>query len=236
MSRPKAWAAELAQAPLRQRTDSSNGETEALTSIKGGLLWADNTRDDGVDSTLRRPEEWRSRWEVGRTGSESNHNDSVLIPSTDKESRLATQANEKRTAILEAQNNHLMRLASAKNAVNDRQAGHIHRLSQKHATELQHVNFINDQIFESLRTDLRDEVERLAKEVKSVPAVASDLLKADDRALAELNELSLSISVKQEGALDVDELQGRADRLTRALHLFRAGAVKDRLDLQLKKN
>jgi hypothetical protein len=70
----------------------------------------------------------------------------------------------------------------------------------------------------------------MAKEVKSVPAIASGLLKSDDRALAELNELSLSRSVRQEDALDVDELQGRVDRLTHALHHFRAGAVKDRLD------
>ncbi|EXJ56843.1 hypothetical protein A1O7_07187 [Cladophialophora yegresii CBS 114405] len=167
---------------------------------------------------------------VGRTVSKSNQSDSLPRPLTDEESRSATQANEKRTAILHAQNNHLKRLASAKGAINDRQAGHIHRLSQKHAAELQHVKFVNDQISESLRADLRDEAERLAKEVKSVPAAASELIKADDRALAELNELSLCVSVKQEDALEVDELQARVDKLTRALHLFRATAVKDRFD------
>ncbi|KIW65342.1 hypothetical protein PV04_07611 [Phialophora macrospora] len=259
MSRREARAAELPQAVRKQRTDSPNGGIKAFAPAKDSVLWANDGRD-GIDSIPSAPKGWESIGELGRTShknsqddavfipstkNKSNEDDAALIPSTKNKLWLATQANERRTAtpnaqsndanekriaILNAQINHAKLLASAKDAVNSRKAGHTQRLGQKHAAELQHVKFANEQIFESLRVDLRAEVDRLTKEVKSVPAVASGLLNSDDRALAELNELSLSHAVRQEDALDVDELQGRVDRLTHALQHFRAGAVKDRLD------
>jgi hypothetical protein len=50
-------------------------------------------------------------------------------------------ANEKRTAILNAQINHAKLLASARDTINSSKTGHIHRLGQRHAAELQHVKF-----------------------------------------------------------------------------------------------
>lgn len=70
----------------------------------------------------------------------------------------------------------------------------------------------------------------MAKDSKSAPATVSIALNADDRALAELNDLTLNSDAKQELTIDVDSLQDRADKLIRALRHFRAKAMKDRLD------
>ena len=67
----------------------------------------------------------------------------------------------------------------------------------------------------------------MAKDVKSVPSVVSQVLNADDRALAELNDLTTRRSrppVNSSGNAQ------RLAQLTRALQHFRVQAVKDRLD------
>ena len=69
----------------------------------------------------------------------------------------------------------------------------------------------------------------MAKDVKAVPAIATELLNADDRALAELNDL-VDSSSKSKPSLDVDAVRARAAELTRALRYFRAEAVRDWLD------
>lgn len=68
----------------------------------------------------------------------------------------------------------------------------------------------------------------MAKDIKAVPAIATEILNSDDRALSLLNDLSSIDQLK--ATLDVDELQDRADKLLAALRYFRADAVKDLLD------
>ncbi len=70
----------------------------------------------------------------------------------------------------------------------------------------------------------------MEKEVKAAPTTVWAILKSDDHVLAELDELSATASTKPESKLDVDVLQQRVEKLTRALQYFRAEALKDRLD------
>jgi hypothetical protein len=109
--------------------------------------------------------------ELGRTSFKGGQVDAARIPSNENKFCFTNQANETRTAILNAQNdhatgkrtailnaqnnhatekrtailnaqiNHAKLLASARDTINSSKSGHIHRLSQKHAAELQHVKF-----------------------------------------------------------------------------------------------
>jgi hypothetical protein len=67
----------------------------------------------------------------------------------------------------------------------------------------------------------------VAKDVKSVHSVVSQVLSADDRALAELNDLSAR---RTKSTVDTSDVVQQLERLTSALQHFRVQAVKDRLD------
>ncbi|KIW97427.1 uncharacterized protein Z519_01011 [Cladophialophora bantiana CBS 173.52] len=159
-----------------------------------------------------------------------------MIPSTDEEFKLAiqalkssTKAIERRTRTLHAQDAHLKHLRAVEEAGNARKARQEQYLDQKYAAKVQHVKFANEQIFEALRSDLRAESDRTAKDVKSAPAMVTGLLNSDDRVLSEINDL-LSSGIQQECPINLDALTDRVNRLTRALQYFRAKTVKDRLD------
>lgn len=67
----------------------------------------------------------------------------------------------------------------------------------------------------------------MAKDVKSVHSVVSQVLSADDRAMAELNDLTTRRTIS---TVDTSDAAQRLARLTSALQHFRVQAVKDRLD------
>lgn len=85
----------------------------------------------------------------------------------------------------------------------------------------------NEQLLDSLRAELQFENERVVKEVKSVPPVVSNVLNADDRALAALNVL---ISGSADLSVHTGNAGQRLAELTSGLQHFRVQAVKDRLD------
>ncbi|KIW22908.1 uncharacterized protein PV07_11156 [Cladophialophora immunda] len=171
-------------------------------------------------------------WDSSCRGSRS-----TTIPSTDGELRAAiralkssTRTIERRTRILRAQGAQLKQLEDVETAIDARKARQEQYLDQKHAAEVQHVKFANEQLFEALRSALRAEFERITKEVRSTAAVVTELLNSDDRALSELNDLSSS-SAKEGCQIDLEALTDRVNKLTRALQYFRTQTVKDRLDL-----
>ncbi|EXJ67574.1 uncharacterized protein A1O5_09587 [Cladophialophora psammophila CBS 110553] len=159
-----------------------------------------------------------------------------MIPTTDEEFKLAikalnssTKAIERRTRALHAQEAHLKHLRAVEEATNARKARQEQYLDRNYAAKVQHIKFANEQIFEALRSDLRAEIDRTAKDVKSAPAIVTGILNSDDRVLSEFNDL-LSFGVQQECPINLDALTDRVNRLTRALQYFRAKAVKDHLD------
>ena len=87
----------------------------------------------------------------------------------------------------------------------------------------------NDQILETVKIDLQIRQDRVARDVKAVPAIATELLNADDRTLSELNAL-VDGSSKLNPTLNIDAVRVRVTELTRALRFFRAEVVRDRLD------
>lgn len=85
----------------------------------------------------------------------------------------------------------------------------------------------NEQLLDHLHADLQFESENVAKDVKSVHSVVSQALSADDRALAELNDLATR---RTKSTVDTSDIGQRLAQLTSALQHFRVQAVKDHLD------
>ena len=88
----------------------------------------------------------------------------------------------------------------------------------------------NEELFESVCAELRDTAQHEIKVANYVSAIASATLASQDRTLTDLNDISRSARVYHEGIPDLEALTDRAERLTRALQLFQAEALKDRLD------
>ena len=142
----------------------------------------------------------------------------------------STEAIERRTEVLNRLSSHRKQLESTQAALHARRARHVHHANQKKTAEVQYIKLANDQLLESVAADLRAELGRITKDVKSVPAIVSEVLNSDDRAFEELNELSSSASSKQEDSLELNALEGRVNQLIEALRLLRADALKDRFD------
>ncbi|KAK5050374.1 hypothetical protein LTR84_003655 [Exophiala bonariae] len=160
---------------------------------------------------------------------------SITIPSTDEEFRHAiqalqasTNAIEQQTRVFEAQATYLSNLRASEAAAVQRRATHTSYLSQRQAAEIQHITFTNEQLLENLRSELQNENESVAKDIKSVGSVVASIFNADDRAIDALNVL-VSASVEST-SLDTAETALRVSRLTSALQHFRVQALKDRLD------
>ncbi|KIX99007.1 uncharacterized protein Z520_05468 [Fonsecaea multimorphosa CBS 102226] len=160
----------------------------------------------------------------------------MTIPSTNEELQSAikalktsTKAIERRTRVLHAQDVQLAQLEEAEDAIKAGKARQEQYLHQKQAAEVQHVKFVNEQLFETLGLTLRAEFDRTTKDVSLTPAIVRELLNSDDRVLSELNDLSSS-GAPDRCQIDLDALADRVNKLTHALRYFRAKTLKDRLD------
>ncbi|KAJ9610385.1 hypothetical protein H2200_005162 [Cladophialophora chaetospira] len=225
MSPPEALALKLPQAGQSRDFETLNGRIRIVDRTKDRFRAPERLRKEVTTSSLLTDEEYAPKSEL------------VIIPSTEEELRSAidvleksTTGIERRTAALSARQDHARFFTSNHEAINARRAGHVDRVGQRQAAELQHVKFLNAQLYDSLHEDAKAELGRAEKEVKSVHVNISALLNSDDRALAELNELSSSVGLAKESEVDIDALQQRVDKLTDALQHFRAEALKDRLD------
>ncbi|KEF51774.1 uncharacterized protein A1O9_12111 [Exophiala aquamarina CBS 119918] len=174
------------------------------------------------------------------------------IPSTDEEFRSAiqalqasTKAIEHQTRIINSQAAYLKNWKTSDDAADHRRSSHASYLSQREAAEIQHVTFVvelsfidhfsscakcegqNEQLLDDLRADLQSESESIAKDVKSVHSVVSQVLNADDRALAKLNDRTTR---HPNPTIDTGDKVQRVTQLASALQYFRVQVVKDRLD------
>ena len=81
-----------------------------------------------------------------------------------------------------------------------------------------------------MRAEIQDEATRNTTDTSSLSATTSAALSSDDRVLRELNQTISSAAINAASGPDFEALQDRADKLVRALQLFHAEALKDRLD------
>ncbi|OAP63784.1 hypothetical protein AYL99_03011 [Fonsecaea erecta] len=226
-------------APLKHDSHSHKQAIEEFNRASDRSLlpgWTHNKLSDAKSLSEDGTATWKLLQGLERRAPACGESRSTTLPSTEEELRSAikalkssTKAIERRTRVFRAQNAHLKHLGEAEDAINARKARQEQYLDQKRAAEVQHVKFANEQLLEALRSTLRAEVGRVAKDVRSALATVTELLNSDDRVLSELDDFSSS-SVKVECQTDLDALAERVSRLTGALRHFRAQTVKDRLD------
>ncbi|KIV84965.1 hypothetical protein PV11_00710 [Exophiala sideris] len=163
----------------------------------------------------------------------TNLND-IPMPTTEEELHAAiaslkasTRAAERRTKIITSQSALADRLGSSNAQIRARRTGYAHHVKQRATAEVQHVKFANEQLLDSLRSELHIRRDVINKAVKAVPAIITEVLNTDDRVIAELNDLSAN---SPQITTDTSSTQERLTKLTKALRHFRAQAIKDRLD------
>ncbi|KIX01604.1 uncharacterized protein Z518_09330 [Rhinocladiella mackenziei CBS 650.93] len=237
MSPNDSWADKLLEAARARNIIFSGSEIQEIRSANPKSLVASWIQENLVRSNPLSCEElalWQQLEDDAALRAVCKGTDSITIPSTDGEVQSAitalhasTRAIEKRMRILTAQNAHLIRPAASENASRIRKSCHAQHFSQKEAAEAQHVRFVNEQLFDTLRTDLQDERDNITRDIKSVTPIVTEVLNSDDRALAELDEPP---SNTPKVTLDVDAIRDRVARLTAALRYFRTKAIKDSLD------
>ncbi|KAK4934718.1 hypothetical protein LTR10_024091 [Elasticomyces elasticus] len=158
----------------------------------------------------------------------------LRMPTTEEELQAAiaslkasTRAAERRTKIVTSQGALADRLGSSNAQIRARWTGSARHMEQRATAEVQHVKFVNEQLRDSLRSELQIQRDGTTKAVKAVPAIVTEVLNTDDRVIAELNDLS---AISPQNTTDISSTQERLTRLTKTLRQFRAQAIKDRLD------
>ncbi|EXJ88479.1 hypothetical protein A1O1_05409 [Capronia coronata CBS 617.96] len=239
MSLDHSWMNQLLQAARERNIVFSQAELDEIHATHPQSLLARWTHRNlfASDDALLSADElalWQ-RLEETQFAPTSKDVDEISIPTTEEDFRSAiaelnasTRTLERRTRILDSQNALASQLATSENACRGQRSRHRQYFNQKEAAEVQHVKFANDQLLGTVRADLQDQSDVVAKDVKSVHAIVADVLNADDRALDELNELSARR--RPEPRTDTEAAKERVARLTAALQHFHTQAIKDRLD------
>ncbi|KAJ9633230.1 uncharacterized protein PV06_00928 [Exophiala oligosperma] len=153
--------------------------------------------------------------------------------------KTSTRAIERQTTLLEAQSSLADKLnlfpaaaaATTTTAESTQSKGHAWHFAQRENAQTQHVKFANEDLSQTLNTELQNESDNVAKNIRPVHAIVSETFNSDDRTLADLNDVDDVVKPSPSTtAPDIDSLRTRTAKLTAALCHFRQQALKDRLD------
>ncbi|KIV91809.1 hypothetical protein PV10_06307 [Exophiala mesophila] len=140
----------------------------------------------------------------------------------------STRAYKQRTEALQSQLAALRESSSVSDAIQQTSTTHASYLGQRQAAQIQHITFANEQLFDTLRTELQLEQDNVEKHVKAAHLDIPARLASDDQSLQGLNDITLKSS---SSPLDVEHTRTRIAELSSALHFYQVQTVKDLLDL-----